>query len=71
MGDLELLPGHHSSCSNFVRLHSKATVFVVEQMGFLGKDSGQQSYDCPREKTSIGGSVASVEEGVILLGVTM
>ena len=71
MGDLELLPGHHSSCSNFVRLHSEATVFIVEQMRFLGKDSRQKSYDCPREKTSVGGSVASVKEGVVLLGVTM
>ena len=38
MRDLKLLPCYDSACADFVWLHLEATVFVAEQVGFLGEN---------------------------------
>ena len=71
MSDLKLLPCDHTPSANFVGLYLESTVFVAEKMGLLSKYAGQNSHDCPREKTSIGCCVAPVEKGVFLLGMAV
>ena len=40
MGNVELLPGDNSACTDLVGLNLEATVLDVEQMGLLGEDAG-------------------------------
>lgn len=68
---LELLPCHDSCCTNFVWLNSEFAIFVVKHVCLLSENSWKESNNCPAQETSIGGCVASVEEGVPLLWVSM
>lgn len=66
MCDLELLPRHDSSRSNFVRFYLKAAVFDVEHVCLLSENTRQQSDDCPAQEPTVSSCVASVEECVLL-----
>ena len=71
MCDLKLFPGYNSSRSNLVGLYFKSTVPIAEQMCLLREDSRKYANDCPAEETSVGRCVASIEERILLFGVTM
>jgi len=67
----KLLPSYDPGRSDLVRFYSELAVFIVEHVSLLGEDAGEQTDNCPAEEASIGGGVAAVEEGVLLLGVSM
>ena len=45
--DVELFPADDSPSAHLVLLDLKAAVLVVEHVGFLSENSGQQSHDRP------------------------
>lgn len=64
---LKLLPHNDTPSSNLVWLHLKPTVFEIEHVSFLCKNSGKQSHNSPAKETAVCCGVASVEERVFLL----
>ena len=68
---LKLLPSDYSRCSNFIRLHSESAIFVVKHMSFLRDNSRKKSHNSPAQKSSISGSIASVEKWIFLLWMPM
>ena len=62
MCDLKLLPCNDPGCSYLVRLDSEAAVFVVEHVGFLGKNPRKQPDDGPGKETTVRCRVASIKE---------
>jgi hypothetical protein len=69
--NLKLFPGDDPCSSDFVRLHSESAIFVIEHVGFLSENSREEPDDGPAEEASVCGSVATIEEGILFLGVTV
>jgi len=69
--DLKLFPGDYSCGSDFVGFDSKPAILIIEHVCFLGENSWEESHDSPAEKATVGSCITAIEEGILLLRVTM
>jgi hypothetical protein len=71
MSDSKLLPGNNAASSDFVWFNFETTIFEIEHMRFLCENSRQESNDCPAQETAICCCIATIEERILFLTVTM